>query len=105
MTILIRRILEWWREWIRWILERLILRGGGGTIPDDKCCALARKDHECDWTFKKSNYTCPEGYHKTYWVCCEGTQQIGCGECSEHETSCWYGPWECSIWWYTGETC
>ena len=106
--------MSWWRDlwerikrWIRVILELLarLFSGGGGTIEDDKCCYLARKDNECNWVFSKSNYTCPEGYHKTMWVCCEGTQQIACGECSESETSCWYGPWECSIWWYTGESC
>jgi len=93
---MIRIILEW--------LARFNT-GGGGTIPDDKCCYLARKDNECNWVGSKSNYTCPDGYYKTMWTCCEGTQLVSCGECSENETSCWNGPWECSIWWYTGASC
>ena len=78
--------------------------GGGGVIVDDKCCFLARPDNECRYQGDKSNYTCPDGFQKTWWFCCEGTQQIGCGECSSGPT-CWQGPWECSIFWYTGQTC
>lgn len=92
-----------WLDRIRDLLERI--SGGGGTIEDDKCCVLARLDNECDWVLSKSNYSCPEGYHKHHWVCCEGTQQIACGECTTDTDSCWGGSWECSIWWYTGETC
>ena len=91
---LIRRILEWIRA----------NSGGGGTIPDDKCCYLARKDKECNWIGNKSLYSCPQGYNRQWWYCCEGSQQIGCGECTPQNT-CWSGPWECSIWWYTGQSC
>ena len=91
---LIRRILEWIRA----------NSGGGGTIPDDKCCYLARKDKECNWIGNKSLYSCPPGYNRQWWYCCEGSQQIGCGECTPQNT-CWSGPWECSIWWYTGQSC
>ena len=96
---------SWWRRLIEIILQWLASHsGGGGTISDDRCCSLARRDNECHWFGSKSNYTCPEGYTRQWWYCCEGTQQIGCGECTPQAT-CWQGPWECSIWWYTGATC
>lgn len=99
------RLIAWWRHWIRKILEWLAGQsGGGGTIPDDKCCVLARKDKECQWVGSKSNFTCPQGYYRQWWYCCEGTQQIACAECTPQNT-CWSGPWECSIWWYTGQSC
>jgi hypothetical protein len=94
------RIARWWRH----LIER-IFGGGGGTIPDDKCCSLARLDNECSWVISKANFTCPEGYFRQWWYCCEGTQMVACGECTKSETSCWGGPWECSIWWYTGQSC
>jgi hypothetical protein len=95
-------------KWIRRLIERIarvfVRSGGGGTIPDDKCCYLARKDRECNWTVTKSNFTCPPGHNRQWWYCCEGTQQIACGECTPQQT-CWSGPWECSIWWTTGQSC
>lgn len=102
-------LLQWLRSWWRRFIDALLAwlashSGGGGTIPDDKCCYLARKDNECHWFGTKSNYSCPEGYTRQWWYCCEGTQQIGCGECTPQAT-CWSGPWECSIWWHTGATC
>jgi hypothetical protein len=103
----LRTIWKWiYRKW-RWLIE-LILRirhGGGGTIADDKCCHLARLDKECKWLGSKANFSCPAGWYRTWWYCCEGTQQIGCGECTPQAETCWTGPWECSIWWYTGATC
>lgn len=73
-------------------------------IPDDKCCNLARPDRECQYTGDKSNYTCPEGFQKTFWPCCEGTRLIGCGECSSGP-SCFDDPWDCSIWWWMDISC
>ena len=97
---------DWWRRLIQAILDWFARNsGGGGTISDDKCCSLARKDNECNWVGSKANFTCPEGYHKTLWYCCEGSQQIACGECGANADSCWYGPWECSIFWSTGAAC
>lgn len=101
-------IIRWWRAVIariRRCLDRIFRSGGGGTIPDDKCCHLARTDNECSWVLTKSNFTCPEGHYRQWWYCCEGTQQIACGECTLDPNSCWAGPWECSIWWYTGQSC
>lgn len=73
-------------------------------IPDDKCCNLARPDRECKFTGDKSNFTCPEGFQKTFWPCCEGTRIIGCGECASGP-SCFDAPWDCSIWWWTDSPC
>lgn len=102
----IRRVIEALLRWIRRILDLLFgERGGGGTIPDDKCCHLARRDRECQWIGSKANFTCPPNYHRTWWYCCEGTQQIACGECGANPSTCWSGPWECSIWWQTGQSC
>jgi hypothetical protein len=73
-------------------------------IPDDKCCNLARLDRECKYTGDKSNFTCPDGFYKTFWPCCEGTQLIGCGECASGP-SCLDPPWDCSIWWWMDGSC
>ena len=97
----IRRLIERLRR----ILVILIGGGGGGTIPDDKCCGLARLDNECHWVGSKSEYTCPSGYYRHWWYCCEGTQQLACAECTGNQSTCWSGPFQCSIWWYTGGTC
>ena len=100
-------LLNWIRDLIRRIIERLrdwFIRGGGGTIPDDKCCYLARTDKECMWVGSKANFSCPPGHTRQWWYCCEGTQQLACGECTPAST-CWSGPWECSIWWNTGQSC
>jgi hypothetical protein len=92
---LIRRILEWIRG----------LFGGGGPIEEDYCCYLARRDNECRYFGSKSNFTCPEGYHRQWWHCCEGTRLLGCGECTTSTTTCWSGSFECSIWWQTSQSC
>lgn len=93
-------------DWLQHILAKISgPRGGGGTIPDDKCCHLARTDNECNWVGSKSQFTCPEGLYRQWWYCCEGTQQIACGECTESPNTCWSGPFECSIWWETGQKC
>jgi len=97
---------SWWRRFIEWLLWWIRSHsGGGGTIPDDKCCFLARTDNECRWLGSKSNYSCPAGYYRQWWYCCEGTQQIACGECTQNPSTCWSGGWQCSIWWYSGATC
>jgi hypothetical protein len=103
----IERFLIRWRNWLRWLLEWLAGKksGGGGTIPEDYCCYLARKDNECHWVGSKSNFTCPQGYYRQWWYCCEGTQQIACAECTQSQSTCWSGDWECSIWWSTGQSC
>lgn len=74
-------------------------------VNDDKCCHLALPDKECPYSGDKSNYTCPDGYYRQWWFCCEGTQQVGCGECTTDESTCWSGDFYCSIWWWTGQSC
>lgn len=99
---LIRSILHWIRKILEWLRS---LFGGGGVIEDDKCCVLARRDNECNYFIEKSNFSCPEGYHRQWWHCCEGTQLIGCGECTTNADTCWSGEFECSIWWWTSQPC
>ena len=94
----IRQIVEAIRALIRAIMAIFSRHGGGGPVGDYRCCHLATNT-ECNWTIVKSNYTCPEGFHRTFWYCMDGTQKIGCGECSQSATSCWQGPWQCSIFW------
>lgn len=63
------------------------------------CCHLATC-RECAWQGSKDQYTCPTGYHQTYWTCIDqnGTSWV-CGECAwETSTNCFQGPFRCSIW-------
>jgi hypothetical protein len=72
----------------------------------DACCQLwFPNGPECNYSGEKANYTCPPGFHKQYWVCCEGTRQAGCGECTTSDSTCWGGEFNCSIWWWTGQSC
>lgn len=71
---------------------------GGGRIPSQICCGVARMDKECCYPTggKKQDYICPNGFNKTVWFCTSGSVVYGCGECSGG-TSCYYGPFDCSI--------
>lgn len=71
---------------------------GGGQIPSQICCAVARLDNECCYPTggNKADYICKPGYQKTMWFCTSGSTVYGCGECSRGN-SCGAGPWECSI--------
>lgn len=80
-------------------------KGGGPMEGGMACCQLALPDRECQYVGDKSNYTCPEGWHRQYWTCCDGTRIAGCGECTRSTSTCWVGPFECSIWWWTGQSC
>lgn len=73
--------------------------------PIPECCSLARPDRECHYTYQKSEYSCPDGYHQQYWTCCEGTHLVGCGECTTSTSTCWQGDFECSIWWDIEGSC
>ena len=79
-------------------------RGDRATDSGMACCVLALPDRECNYKKNKADYTCPEGFNRQWWFCCDGTRQAGCGECTPSNT-CWQGPFECSIWWWTGESC
>jgi hypothetical protein len=88
---LIRRLIDWLRS---------ISKSGGGAIPDDRCCGLARLDNECIYSLgDKSTFTCPEGYYKHWWYCLEGTRTFACGECNEGRNDCFEPDWACSIFW------
>ena len=73
--------------------------------PIPACCHLALPNTECSYSGAKSNYTCPTGYYRQWWFCCEGTRQVGCGECTKSTSTCWSGPFVCSIWWWSGQSC
>ena len=71
---------------------------GGGSFSNQFCCGVARRDKECCYPTggNKYDYICPDGFNKTMWFCNSGSSVYGCGECSGG-TSCYYGPFECSI--------
>jgi hypothetical protein len=102
-----------WRTPFRWFsrwgmhLIAYFAEGGGGfaqDCPDPcnqaigpvRCCHLACPHKECPYDGDKSNFQCPEPYHRTFWTCCEGTTLVGCGECA-CGSNCFSGPWYCSI--------
>lgn len=63
------------------------------------CCSLAMC-RECSWQGSKDQYTCPDGWHQTYWTCIDenGASWV-CGECAwATSTNCFEGPFYCSIW-------
>ena len=109
MSSFFGRLLNWLRNlWAR--LVALIRRIFGmdndpplNEVP--RCCSLYYPNGPyCAYTGSRSNFTCPPGFQRTWWFCCEGTRQVACAECASG-SSCWQGPWNCSIWWYTGSTC
>jgi hypothetical protein len=57
------------------------------------CCGLAR-DNKCSGC-STGNFSCPSGYSKRYWYCCQGGQLYGCGECAKG-SNCYTGPFACS---------
>lgn len=67
-----------------------------GPVTPIRCCFLACPDRQCPYEGDPANYTCPDGYQRSYWTCCEGGTLVGCGECSTGE-SCGDGPFYCSI--------
>ena len=103
---LLRRIREIIRRILDWLRDLFPVGGGGGPVENiPGCCGLAVPQKECNWSGSKDQFTCPPGFHPTFWTCCEGTQFVACGECSTSEHSCFGGPWECSIWWPTNQPC
>jgi hypothetical protein len=61
------------------------------------CCHLA-SCRLCLYNGKRCNVICPVGYRLRAWYCASGARTIGCGECTP-ASSCWTGPFHCSIWW------
>lgn len=50
------------------------------------------------------NFTCPAGYTKHVWYCCEFGRIAGCGECTQGP-DCWTGPFACSEDWTSQIPC
>jgi len=79
--------------------------GGSGAVPlltdpriGQGCCRLAT-DIECPYSGSKSNFNCnTTGGTKAYWMCVNGAEKKGCGECAAN-ASCVSGSYKCSIWW------
>ena len=64
------------------------------------CCNLALPNNPCPYVGQPSNFTCPSGYYRQWWYCNEGSGRRACAECTQNTTSCWFGPFYCSIWWW-----
>ena len=54
----------------------------------------------CEYTERRRDYVCPEGWYRQWWHCCEGSRLAGCGECTENARTCWQGDFLCSMWWW-----
>ena len=70
------------------------------------CCSLAFPEGPyCEYTGRRQDYVCPEGWYRQWWHCCEGSRLAGCGECTRSQSTCWSGPFLCSMWWETDQSC
>jgi hypothetical protein len=79
---------------------------GGMPQPIPRCCSLALPNTPCNFPAgRPKDFTCPPGYHRQWWNCCEGTHVVACGECTKSTSNCWTGPFICSIWWPTTASC
>jgi hypothetical protein len=75
-----------------------------------RCCGLANPGTVCPHPQGRAEeFTCPEGFYRSWWTCCEGSKLAFCGECGgldrEGKPSCYDGPFPCSIGWITNERC
>jgi hypothetical protein len=78
---------------------------GGMPQPIPRCCSLALPHTPCSFpSGQPQNFTCPPGYNRQWWNCCEGTRLVACAECAKG-SACWEGPFACSIWWPTTASC
>lgn len=70
--------------------------------PDWLCCNLATST----WCAAQGygNFVCPQGFVARRWYCCQGSQLIGCGECTSGP-SCYDWEWVCSYGYNTGVVC
>lgn len=68
------------------------------------CCYLACPN-SCSGT--GSNFTCPSGYNKKTWTCCDGGGQRVryCGECTTGSTCSERAHFHCSETWTQNPTC
>lgn len=58
------------------------------------CCDLATHIH-CPNCVSGSIFTCPSGWQRHVWFCCQNGILRGCGECN-HGPDCFEPPWACS---------
>jgi len=68
------------------------------------CCCLIKPSGGCPGS--GSGFTCPSGYTKRIWGCCQGGRDWGCGECTTAST-CWGATTAntaCSEHWSIGQT-
>jgi hypothetical protein len=66
----------------------------------DQCCVLATCTL-CRYQVSRFRFTCPSGYNRHVWSCINPDgRRVYCGECTG-ASSCWYGPFNCSIWYYS----
>ena len=68
--------------------------------PVPGCCHLALPNTPCPSVGPPQNYYCPQGYYRQWWYCTQGTRQVACAECTKSSSTCWSGPFVCSIWWW-----
>jgi len=68
--------------------------------PVPGCCHLALPNTPCPSVGPPQNYYCPQGYYRQWWYCTQGTRQVACAECTKSTSTCWSGPFVCSIWWW-----
>jgi hypothetical protein len=76
------------------------------------CCGLATNT-PCGGHWDKGNFTCPSGYSKEFWTCCQGGNAVFvCYECkhkeSDNTNACYSGELEdyiCSNYTFQFVTC
>ena len=76
--------------------------------PLPQCCHVFYPNGPyCNYVGKPQSYTCPPGYYRQWWFCCEGSRgrEAACAECTQSQSTCWSGPFNCSTWWITDQPC
>lgn len=70
--------------------------------PDHGCCVPYYPNGPyCPYpSGNPAAYTCQSGYYKQLWTCTQGSILWYCAECTQNQSSCWYGPFQCSLWWH-----
>jgi len=76
--------------------------------PLPRCCRVFYPNGPyCNYVGRPQDYTCPSGYYRQWWFCCEGSRgrEAACAECTQSTSTCWSGPFNCSTWWITDQPC
>jgi hypothetical protein len=71
-------------------------------FPMPECCVVYYPNGPfCDYPgTDPSQYTCPPGYYRQWWFCPTTNSYGACAECTQDQSTCWRGPFQCSTWWY-----